>query len=199
MPAADKPAAGTVAAPDEQPATPMGGPTPAVVHVIDVLTPDAPAVAVAAVAVAAPAVAAPAVAAPAVAAVAVTAPAPAPVPVPSPSHAVLPQAMASMATARPSVHSAGTYIVGDIASLGPLHLEGSVKGTVRCQQLSIGRDGAVVGRIDAGQMRLEGRVEGDLVCDRLEMNETARLQGSLVCKVLVLTHGAALQGDITVG
>ena len=179
MAGAEKPVSVTAAESDEPPVAAMDDPAPAVAPVFEAQAPGVPASAVVSVPVS----------------VAV----PVPVPVSSPGRPVMPAAPVPRAAARPSVHSAGTYIVGDIASAGPLHLEGSVQGTVRCQQLSIGRDGVVGGRIDAGQMRLEGLVEGEVACERLEMTSTAKLQGSLVCKVLVLTHGAELQGEISVG
>lgn len=100
---------------------------------------------------------------------------------------------------KPSVHSLGTHITGEIVSRGPLHIEGSVTGGVTAHELSIGPHAAVDGRVQADQIRMDGRVAGEVVCDRLGMGRAASLQGRLVCRQLELERGALLQGEVSIG
>jgi cytoskeletal protein CcmA (bactofilin family) len=116
-------------------------------------------------------------------------------PVPPAMHAPVPAADA----VRPSVHSAGTRIKGEIVSQGALHIEGEVCGSVQCAELTVGPQGSVEGEIAAQRVHLEGRARGEVACERLEMAGTARMRGVLACKVLVLHGGATLEGEVSVG
>jgi cytoskeletal protein CcmA (bactofilin family) len=110
-----------------------------------------------------------------------------------------PHTRAAVPSPKPSVHSLGTHITGEIVSCGPLHIEGSVAGGVTAHELSIGPHAAVDGKVRADQIRMDGQVAGEVVCDRLQMGPAASLQGRLVCRQLELERGALLQGDVSIG
>jgi cytoskeletal protein CcmA (bactofilin family) len=99
----------------------------------------------------------------------------------------------------PSVISHGMDITGTIRCRGPLQLEGSLDGSISCPELAVGPTGAIVGDIEARDLRVEGDVQGSIQCDSLDLGSTAAVDGLLECRTLVLAKGAKLTGDVRIG
>jgi cytoskeletal protein CcmA (bactofilin family) len=99
----------------------------------------------------------------------------------------------------PSVISEGVSIVGDVVSLGPMHLEGSLEGTISCEELSVGATGKIKGAVEAEDLRVEGSLDGKCTVGALNVGASAELDGTVRCKSIVLAQGAKLRGDVKVG
>lgn len=95
--------------------------------------------------------------------------------------------------------SLGVSIVGDVVSLGPIHLEGSLEGTITCDELSVGATGSIKGSVEAQDLRIEGSFDGSCQAGSLDVGASAELDGTIICTSIVLAQGAKLRGDVKVG
>lgn len=91
----------------------------------------------------------------------------------------------------------GAEITGDVVVRAGARIDGRVKGNVSCQgELVIGKDGTVEGEVKAASAVLSGRITGKLLVeDRAELSSTARMEGDVACVKLVIEEGAFFQGQ----
>lgn len=81
-----------------------------------------------------------------------------------------------------------------------LHGEARIDGTVRGQVLGaeilhVGETGCIEARIDAEEVVVAGRLEGDVTARRrVELRPTARVRGSLTSPRIALAEGCAFDG-----
>lgn len=89
---------------------------------------------------------------------------------------------------------------GDLAFEGPVRLDGTVHGTIRCDDLvEIGRTGQVIGDVVARQVLVAGSVVGRLeASERVTVLESAALEADIVTPWLDVRLGARLQGMVRV-
>jgi cytoskeletal protein CcmA (bactofilin family) len=85
-------------------------------------------------------------------------------------------------------------IVGDIATVGQLHIDGKVTGDVRCGTLSQGESGEVHGNILADEARLAGLVDGAVEAGSLGLDSSARVTGDILYETLTVAAGAEVEG-----
>jgi hypothetical protein len=79
--------------------------------------------------------------------------------------------VATLLTAeRSSVISEGVQLNGDITTPGSLHINGRLNGNIQAQRVVIGREGSVVGNINAAVVTVSGYIDG-----------AVRLQGNRRC------------------
>jgi len=78
-----------------------------------------------------------------------------------------------------------------------LRINGDFEGKLETKgTLIIGENADVKAKIIKGEnISIQGKVEGDIICDRLELSPSARLIGNIKVSVLVINEGAALKGD----
>ncbi len=90
----------------------------------------------------------------------------------------------------------GAELTGDVIVRAGARIDGHVKGNVSCQgELVIGKDGVVDGEVKAASAILSGRITGKLLVEgRVELSSTARMEGDVVCSKLVIEEGAFFQG-----
>jgi len=91
-----------------------------------------------------------------------------------------------------------TGIQGNMKFDGPINLRisGSFEGELETKgTLIIGENATVkAGTIKGENINIQGRVKGDIVCDRLELSRTAKLIGNVETSTLVISEGAMLKG-----
>ncbi len=90
----------------------------------------------------------------------------------------------------------GAELTGDVIVRAGARIDGHVKGNVSCQgAMVIGKDGVVDGEVKAASAILSGRITGKLLVEgRVELSSTARMEGDVVCSKLVIEEGAFFQG-----
>ena len=91
---------------------------------------------------------------------------------------------------------------GDIEFTGGLHIDGSVAGNVRAlaeqdSSLSVSEHGMIEGSVEAPQVVLNGKVNGDIAAsERLVLGTKARVQGNVYYGVIEMALGAEISGKL---
>lgn len=108
------------------------------------------------------------------------------------------KAAAPQGEAALSIIAAGMKITGDVDTTGVIKIEGSLQGTVRnARQVLLGRQGEVKGDINAKEVVLGGRVDGNVRgFDRVEVQGTSTINGDIQTKSIAIAEGAKLNGAV---
>lgn len=91
-------------------------------------------------------------------------------------------------------------IQGDIEFSGGLHVDGRVTGSVRggadsAASLSVSEHGTIEGSVEAPQVVLNGRVNGDIFgSERVVLGSKAKVQGNVHYGVIEMALGAEISG-----
>jgi len=93
-----------------------------------------------------------------------------------------------------SIVSGGLSIEGKLISDGEIQVDGSVKGDIDCQVLTIGVSGLVVGEVIAEAVRVYGKVEGKIQAKSVFLASTASVFGDMLHDSLAIEPGASLEG-----
>jgi cytoskeletal protein CcmA (bactofilin family) len=70
-------------------------------------------------------------------------------------------------------------VTGDIASEGPLRLEGRIEGNVRCDYFSQGQSGVLAGDVVAREIQISGSVEGSVTGQMVTIEASGRVTGDI--------------------
>jgi|GEM_PF-1004458 len=98
---------------------------------------------------------------------------------------------------KPSMISEGVAIEGDfVADHGILHLDGSIHGNVRVTALTIGPTGHLDGSVEATSVTVRGVLIGNVSCDDLVLDASARVSGTLRYRRLAISGGAVIDGTL---
>lgn len=93
-----------------------------------------------------------------------------------------------------SVIGADVTITGDIAASADLHIDGTVKGDIRCAALVQGEGSAIHGAVSAESARLAGKVTGSITARELVILKSARIEGDVHYDALTIEQGAQVDG-----
>lgn len=95
----------------------------------------------------------------------------------------------------------GTKLIGDISANSSLRLDGEIVGNIQCNgKFVLGQDGVVIGDINATEVEIEGKVEGQIIAEvLLTLHQTAIVQGNIQTARIVIEDGAHLEGNIHTG
>lgn len=96
-----------------------------------------------------------------------------------------------------SIIGADVVITGDIAADGDLHIDGAVKGDIRCAALTQGGSGRISGNVVTDAARLAGTVDGTVTARTLTIEKSARVTGDLSYETLSIDGGAQVDGRFT--
>jgi len=92
-------------------------------------------------------------------------------------------------------------IKGEITASEPLYIDGKLEGSLHVtdQRVTIGRFGSVVANIDAKEVVIMGSVKGNVHCtDRLDVRSEGSLIGDVVSQRISVEDGAVLKGSVEV-
>jgi cytoskeletal protein CcmA (bactofilin family) len=92
-------------------------------------------------------------------------------------------------------------IKGEISASEPLYIDGKIEGTLHVtdQRVTIGRFGSVVANIEAKEVVIMGSVKGNVHCtDRLDVRAEGSLIGDVISQRISVEDGALLQGSVEV-
>jgi cytoskeletal protein CcmA (bactofilin family) len=93
-------------------------------------------------------------------------------------------------------------VQGDIAFFGGLHIDGRVIGNVIAADgadasLSVSEEGVIEGSVEARNVVLNGRVNGDIKAqDRVVLGAKARVRGDVHYGVIEMANGAEISGKL---
>jgi cytoskeletal protein CcmA (bactofilin family) len=89
-------------------------------------------------------------------------------------------------------------IEGTVSSDGNISVDGRIKGEVFCQNnVNVSESGHVVGKINASEVVIGGRVEGSVNAkEKLTLEPQANVKGDILTKTLVVESGAKLDGNV---
>jgi cytoskeletal protein CcmA (bactofilin family) len=95
-----------------------------------------------------------------------------------------------------SVISAGTSIIGNIDCDGDIVIEGTLRGSVRAQGLTVGVDGAIEGDVSANEMTVRGTVRGPIHARHIHLESGAHVEGDITTDTIAIDTGARLTGAV---
>lgn len=92
-------------------------------------------------------------------------------------------------------------VKGEISGSESLYIDGKVEGSVTLSdsRVTIGRNGSVAANISAREVVILGKVHGNIQCtDRLDIRSEGSLTGDVVTQRISVEDGAILKGSVQV-
>lgn len=89
-------------------------------------------------------------------------------------------------------------IKGELSGSEDLYLDGEVQGTVelRGHSLTIGPHGRVRANVQARDIVVDGKIEGNLTADRVELKSSSLVVGDIITQRIAVEDGAFFKGSI---
>ena len=127
---------------------------------------------------------------------------PAPQPTTTPSSAPVTTAAATPEPARAaprlpkgsSIIGGDMVLEGDISGGGEIQVEGTIKGDIRVEHVTVGDGGAVEGGIYADAVEVRGRVSGSITAKQVRLYGACHVDGDITHEQLAMETGAFFQG-----
>jgi cytoskeletal protein CcmA (bactofilin family) len=91
---------------------------------------------------------------------------------------------------------AGTTVTGNIDCEADILIDGTVRGSVRAQRLTVGHDGLIEGEVSADDMRVSGRVKGPIHARHIHLEQGAEVEGDITTDTIAIDTGARLTGAV---
>jgi cytoskeletal protein CcmA (bactofilin family) len=92
-------------------------------------------------------------------------------------------------------------IKGEISGGESLYIDGRVEGTINIPEnrVTIGRNGTVAADVNAREVVIMGKVHGNVICgDRLDIRSDGSVTGDVVTQRISVEDGAILKGSVQV-
>ena len=92
-------------------------------------------------------------------------------------------------------------IKGEISGAESLVVDGRIEGTINItdNRVTNGRNGAVTADINAREVVIMGKVQGNIICgDRLDIRSEGSVTGDVVVQRISVEDGAILKGSVQV-
>ncbi|MGA8151734.1 MAG: polymer-forming cytoskeletal protein [Terriglobales bacterium] len=92
-------------------------------------------------------------------------------------------------------------IKGEITGSESLYIDGCVEGTIQLadNRVTVGRNGSVTANINAREVVIMGTVKGNIECtDRLDIRSEGSLTGDVISQRISVEDGAVLKGSVEV-
>jgi len=92
-------------------------------------------------------------------------------------------------------------IKGEISGAESLYIDGRVEGTINIPEsrVTIGRNGSVAADVNAREVVIMGKVQGNVICsDRLDIRSDGAVTGDVVTQRISVEDGAILKGSVQV-
>jgi len=90
-------------------------------------------------------------------------------------------------------------IKGEVSGSESLYIDGRVEGTVivKDHRVTVGRNGVVAANISAREVVIMGKVTGNIECtDRVDIRSEGSLTGDIVSQRISVEDGAMLRGSV---
>ncbi|HUJ96537.1 MAG TPA: polymer-forming cytoskeletal protein [Terriglobales bacterium] len=92
-------------------------------------------------------------------------------------------------------------IKGEVSGSESLYIDGRIEGTINIadNRVTIGRNGNVAANIHAREVVIIGKVTGNVQCtDRLEIRSEGALTGDIITQRISVEEGAMLKGSVQI-
>lgn len=91
-------------------------------------------------------------------------------------------------------------IRGELSGSEDLYFDGEVEGSIdlRGHALTVGPNGRIRAHIQAREVVVHGRVDGNISTDRAELKKSAVMVGDILTKRIVIEDGAFFKGSVEV-
>src|SRR5438270_1794208 len=92
-------------------------------------------------------------------------------------------------------------IKGEVSGSESLYIDGRIEGSVNLtdNRITIGRNGSVAANIVAREVVIMGKVHGNIQCsDRLDIRSEGSLTGDVITQRISVEDGAVLKGSVQV-
>ncbi len=96
---------------------------------------------------------------------------------------------------KPSVISDAVSFVGEFTSKGALHIDGSAKGTIEAESVTVGSTGSLNGKVRCRKLHVRGSFAGSVFCDELIIADDARVEGEMTYRTILVQRGAHVVGE----
>jgi cytoskeletal protein CcmA (bactofilin family) len=119
---------------------------------------------------------------------------------PSPSNPYTPSKTVSVPVEQATI-GRSVVIKGEVSGTESLYIDGRIEGTVNFSEhrVTIGRNGSVAANIVAREVVILGKVQGNIQCsDRLDIRSEGALTGDVVTQRISVEDGAILKGSVQV-
>jgi len=85
-------------------------------------------------------------------------------------------------------------MTGDLWSEGDVEIDGHFCGNINCQQLIVGKNGAITGVIVAHEAVIRGKITGIIRAMRVLLQDSARVESEIFYQSLSVDEGASFEG-----
>ena len=95
----------------------------------------------------------------------------------------------------------GTTLKGTLKSDDSVQIDGNFDGDLEVKQtLSVGSNATVKANISAGEVKISGRVDGNIIAkDRMEIMSSGKLFGDIKSPRLIIAEGVVFEGHCSMG
>lgn len=88
-------------------------------------------------------------------------------------------------------------IEGNLVTQNSVKMDGRIQGNLRAEgQAIIGEHGVVVGDVEATDLLVFGRLEGNVLAKTVQLKPSARILGNIDTETLLVDPGALYQGSV---
>lgn len=95
-----------------------------------------------------------------------------------------------------SIIARGNRFSGDTRISGKMHVDGTFEGHIVAEDdISIGVDGLITGRIRATKIFVSGRLEGEIICDHLFIEPGGQVNARVCCADMKVDQGGIFVGE----
>ena len=94
----------------------------------------------------------------------------------------------------PSIISKEMHVLGNIVSDGAVDTNGTVDGNIRCQTLTISKEGKVKGEVTADAVYIYGKLEGLIRAKHAHLYSSCHIEGIVMHESLTIEDGAFIDG-----
>jgi cytoskeletal protein CcmA (bactofilin family) len=92
-------------------------------------------------------------------------------------------------------------IKGEVSGGESLYIDGRIEGTINIPEhrVTVGRNGSVTADVNAREVVIMGKVHGNIICsDRLDIRSEGSVTGDVVVQRISVEDGAILKGSVQV-
>lgn len=92
-------------------------------------------------------------------------------------------------------------IKGEISGSESLYIDGRIEGSINFEEsrITIGRNGSVTANVSAREVVIMGTVKGNIQCsDRLDIRSEGSLTGDVITQRISVEDGAMLKGSVQI-
>lgn len=100
------------------------------------------------------------------------------------------------AAQKPSIISEDARFEGELSFKGQLHLDGYFKGKVTAEKIVVGKNGAFDGELNALDLVVFGRINGQIECQDLTLNTGSSIDGRINYASIKIQPGASISGQL---